>query len=720
MNFYCISMKTYIISKSICYGITADQDKESAIMDQICTPLLDNTNQAKVSKLERIKNKKNEVGFLKCYKNPGWSKFESDFENVKYVGVLDNYDKKIAEILNDEHKENITKFLHNKNTIPIFPNYSDYKYEPGNFTEHIKKLIYCREWDAIFDEKDSEKMYDDYLQYCHDYKKILINIVQSGDKLIIMDPDLWLLPSILEIDDVHFSVILQLPFLAYEFFRCLYRNNDILQSLLKCHIILQNEKEEKNLRRICDLTFINFNQKDLNTSVVPLVPQYVPNKNDASILDHIQIIKKKYTNKKIIVTVLNDSNVDSFQSLLIAYDDLNTQQDAVLLVLEYHEHKMTKEEKIEIVNSIGYITKKHGGDSIFHIAPTSKDQYYAILAAADFGVFIFEYSICCKYVMDFVTVNNSNFLVAESSSNIVEGIEINSNDQKALQHAICFTLENGENPKHAKNVQNLIHYHEIDFLSEVTKYKKKFILKEPEVLDEQKIIEKFRNSESKVLVLDYDGTMTEIVSVPKDARPSEEIHALFDKLLDIENLDVVICTGRKKEEIDEWFPDPRITIFAEHTAFKRINGEWIKRDFNLTWMSEAISIMQDFQEKTPGSHVEKKNSSAVFHYRKCDQSIGKIQAEACRKLLISTIGDIATVKQGKCIIEVTANGITKDYSCEQFLDREFKLCAGDDTTDEKMFEVEDFESICIGKKPTLAKYYLKTPAEFRKFLSMLE
>ena len=49
---------------------------------------------------------------------------------------------------------------------------------------------------------------------------------------------------------------------------------------------------------------------------------------------------------------------------------------------------------------------------------------------------------------------------------------------------------------------------------------------------------------------------------------------------------------------------------------------------------------------------------------------------------------------------------------------ELALCAGDDQTDESMFEIEAprLISIKVGPHASRAKYRLANPAEFRKFL----
>ena len=47
------------------------------------------------------------------------------------------------------------------------------------------------------------------------------------------------------------------------------------------------------------------------------------------------------------------------------------------------------------------------------------------------------------------------------------------------------------------------------------------------------------------------------------------------------------------------------------------------------------------------------------------------------------------------------------------------LCAGDDQTDESMFEIDapNFISIKIGPEPSRARFRLRDPAAFRNFLA---
>lgn len=50
---------------------------------------------------------------------------------------------------------------------------------------------------------------------------------------------------------------------------------------------------------------------------------------------------------------------------------------------------------------------------------------------------------------------------------------------------------------------------------------------------------------------------------------------------------------------------------------------------------------------------------------------------------------------------------------------ERRVCAGDDQTDESMFDIEapNLISIKVGPEPSRAKYRLRDPATFRNFLT---
>ncbi|KRH94665.1 Trehalose-6-phosphate synthase component TPS1 subunit [Pseudoloma neurophilia] len=264
-------MTVYIVVNKLFHGIAIDKNKDEMVIEQLCKPLVKSLNDSKVSKFEAMTEQEGDVSFIKCYKGQKFHRFESCFgKDVKYVGVLENYNEKIGNLLNDTYKKSIKAFLDRKQSIPVFLDDKNFNQKPGVFTDYIVKLSQCREWDALFDIKDRKSAYQDYKSFNLQYYQVLMNILRKGDKIIIMDPDLWLLPELLKNEPISISTVLQIPFPRYEFFRCLYKREEILGSLIKSKLIFQNQEESDLVKKICLITFANFEEKNVRAVVVPL------------------------------------------------------------------------------------------------------------------------------------------------------------------------------------------------------------------------------------------------------------------------------------------------------------------------------------------------------------------------------------------------------------------------------------------------------------------
>lgn len=264
-------MTVFIVANKLPYGIAIDQNRDEVISEQLCKPLIETLNDSKIGRFETLSQEDSNISFIKCYKSIKYSKFEHFFENVQFVGILDNYDKNIGELLTGLYKSNMKNFLRRKNCIPVFLDESDFNHKPGLYTDYIMKLSQCKGWDALFSIQNRKEIYQDYKNLNVQFYQVLRENMSKGDKIIIMDPDLWLLPGLLKEDPVACSVVFQIQFPPYEFFRCLYRNHDILLSLLESQLVFQIEKEEDVVRQIYEIFFQNFDQKKLITSIVPLV-----------------------------------------------------------------------------------------------------------------------------------------------------------------------------------------------------------------------------------------------------------------------------------------------------------------------------------------------------------------------------------------------------------------------------------------------------------------
>jgi trehalose 6-phosphate synthase/phosphatase len=230
-----------------------------------------------------------------------------------------------------------------------------------------------------------------------------------------------------------------------------------------------------------------------------------------------------------------------------------------------------------------------------------------------------------------------------------------------------------------------------------------------------------------VLFLDYDGTLREIELEPRGATPNASIEALLHSLGQQQNVDVTIISGRSQEDLEAFLGGHRFRLIAEHGASLRGPGkkEWERLDSNINyaWKEELLAILRLYEQATPGSAIEEKRSSIVWHYRKADEEFGAWKANQLtegRSAL--TANHPIKVLHGKKMVEVTAAQNNKGVAAARVLEEndnyEAALCAGDDLTDESMFElsVPRLLTIKVGTGPTQARFRVSDPATFRQFL----
>jgi trehalose 6-phosphate synthase/phosphatase len=228
------------------------------------------------------------------------------------------------------------------------------------------------------------------------------------------------------------------------------------------------------------------------------------------------------------------------------------------------------------------------------------------------------------------------------------------------------------------------------------------------------------------LFLDYDGTLREIERDPRTARPTAETYELLELLQQQENVDVTIISGRTAADLQAWFGDRDIGLIAEHGAAVRRHGaqDWEQLDRNVSyrWKEEIRHVLRLYEQSTPGSSVEEKRTSLVWHHRKTDPEFGTWKAnQLMHELGTMLANQPVKIRHGRKIVEVTAEQVSKGGAVRRLLSEkryDVMVCAGDDLTDESMFEIEapGFISIKIGTEPSRARYRLRDPATFRQFL----
>ncbi len=228
------------------------------------------------------------------------------------------------------------------------------------------------------------------------------------------------------------------------------------------------------------------------------------------------------------------------------------------------------------------------------------------------------------------------------------------------------------------------------------------------------------------LFLDYDGTLREFERDPMAARPSPAVTRLLDALSGVDGLDVTIISGRKPADLEAFMGQYPFALVGEHGASLRRVGqqawEQLDRNIDYAWKPGIHRILRQYEESTPGSFVEEKRTSLVWHYRKADPEFGRWKANQLVDELASMMSnEPILVRHGRKIVEVTATEVGKGAAVMRLLenaDYDLVLTAGDDQTDETMFrlDVHNLITIKVGDGATHAQHRLSGPAAFRRFM----
>jgi len=260
----------------------------------------------------------------------------------------------------------------------------------------------------------------------------------------------------------------------------------------------------------------------------------------------------------------------------------------------------------------------------------------------------------------------------------------------------------------------------------------------PERLDDAGLARISRSLEAarrRTFLLDYDGTLREIVPHPVLAAPTTELRDLLQRLASLPSADVHVVSGRTRASLDAWLGDLPISLCAEHGAFARDpDGTWHGIvDVDLSWLPTVEELLARTSREVPGSLVERKETSVAWHYREAEPEYGQWRAhELLAALGQSLMGMPAEVLTGHRVVEIRARGVNKGVYVRHLESTAAPgwsiLAAGDDLTDDDLFDALPDGSIAIHVGPPRPRgrngnghrrYTVESPAALRRALGQV-
>jgi trehalose 6-phosphate synthase/phosphatase len=600
--------------------------------------------------------------------------------------------------------------------------------------------------------------------------------MEGVDKIWIHDYHLLLLPQMIKerFPEVTIGFFLHIPFPSYEVFRILPWRTEIINGMLGAdllgfHTFDYERHFMSSVRRLLGYD-IQINEISLPRRIVkvdnfPMGIDY-DKFHDAAIASQKKSVRDKsevrkeleryyllYPETKFILSIdrLDYSKglinrLEAFEYFLQEYPQYRDKVTLVLLAVPsrvgVEQYQQMKSEVDEVV---GRINGKYSS--------INRNPIWYFYRSLPFQNLVDLYNYCeialITPIRDGMNLVAKEFIasktdgrgvlilseMAGASKEMSEAIIINPNNKAQIAAAIETAIEMPVEEQIERNaiLQKRLKRYNVekwanDFLSSLEKVKKSeemYLAKKLTKAAQKSLVKEVCNSDNRIFFLDYDGTLTGFKNNPAHANPDEALYALLDELNANPKNKVVLISGRDRETFETWFGNKDYTLIVEHGVWVRTPGkDWqMIEPLDDSWKESIRSALEFYVDRTPGSFIEEKNYSLVWHYRKSDPELGVNRAIELKDELTSLVSNLnLEILEGNKVIEIKNRGINKGRAAQRLL-LEFpadKIVAiGDDWTDEFLFsEIPDSAiTIKVGLAKTIAKYKIENVAEVRNLLT---
>lgn len=669
----------------------------------------------------------------------------------------------------NEDPESITQQLRTKNLVPVFldKNQVELFYDGFSNTTLWPLFHYFPKYSFFHEEH-----WQAYKEVNELFCKEILKHATEDDLIWIHDYHLMLLPSLLrkELPNAKIAFFQHIPFPSYETFRILPWRQEILEGVTGADLIGFHTHDDvkhflTSVNRIMGLDNkmgeVRQEERLFYADAFPLGIDYKKFERAAKSKKtekQIEKFRKEFKNNRIILSIdrLDYSKgiperLRAFDLFLEKYPEYIGKVSLLMLVVPSREkvlmYKNLKTEIDELVGSINAKYRTMDWTPILYFYRSfpfeTLSAFYRMSDVALITPLRDGMNLVCKeYVASKPDLSGVLILseMTGAAKELSEAIIINPYNIHETAEALKDSLTLPENDKRRRMEEMQLLLKRYD----VGKWTNVYLKKWKEILDKQKdmktriitnsikykMIDDFAQAKKRILFLDYDGTLVPIKDRPDLAKPDEELYSLLENLSQFENTEIVLISGRDKKTLQKWFGNINIHLIAEHGIWGRKNNKWeLLSSVTSDWKDKIYPTLEMFVDRTPGSFIEEKDFSLVWHYRKADADL----ADARVRELIDYMQYLTTnmglsVLEGKKVVEIKSSQISKATAAKQWLKNEydFIFAAGDDFTDEDMFHAmpDHAYTVKIGYTPSYAKYNIRSCEDnscqqLRNFLKLM-
>ncbi|MFQ5908090.1 MAG: bifunctional alpha,alpha-trehalose-phosphate synthase (UDP-forming)/trehalose-phosphatase [Thermoplasmata archaeon] len=670
----------------------------------------------------------------------------------------------VTEDLRKGEKEAVTeRFNEEYRSHPVFLSQKDVaSYYEGFSNRTLWPLFTYFPHHASYDEE----LWEAYQRVNEHFRDVILNVVSQDDILWIHDYHLMLLPSLIrrELPDVRMGFFLHIPFPSFEIFRLLPWREELLRGVLGADLVGFHTYDyvrhfRSSIRQILGaeeaLDSVIWESRLVRLDAFPMgidYERFAGAVESPGVQREVSRIREELGERQAILSL---DRLDYTKGILERLDafDLFLQKNPeykrkVTLILVTVPSRTGVEAyaslKKEIDERVGRLNGKHGSLGWVPVWYLYRDLDFSTLVAlyqyADVALvtplrdgmnLVAKEYLATKLDAEGVLILSER---AGAEKELGEALVVNPNDPLGVAEALreALTMSEEEQQERNKPMQQRLRRYGVlrwaeDFLDRLADTKERQRALQAKRLthaDRRALVDAYRGSRSRLLLLDYDGTLAPFHLKPGKAVPDENLVALLTRLSSDPANEVIVVSGRDRPTLEAWFGEERIGLVAEHGAWSRWrSGAWEKAPpARNDWKPEIRSTLEWFVDRTPGSSVEEKDFSLVWHYRRVDPDMAPLRARELKDTLIDHVADLGLVAlEGNKVVEVKNAGVDKGTAVQKWLQsREwnFILSVGDDVTDEDVFNrlPDNAHSLKVGMGPTKAGHSVAAPEDVRSLL----
>ncbi len=666
-----------------------------------------------------------------------------------------------------EEFQNINNTLIKKhNAYPVIITDRDYELYYNGFSNNtIWPLFHYFPFFTSF----NEETWQSYAAVNQKFYDTLVEIYRPGDLIWVHDYHLMLLPGLIRqnMPDAKIGFFLHIPFPSYEMFRLLPWRKEVLTGLMGSdligfHTFGYARHFLSSVQRIIGIEHtmgqMTVENRAVKCDTFPMgidYQRYSVYMGNKKIAREIDSFRKNSAGMKLILSMDRldftkgiIERLNSFERFLKKYPEFHGKVQMVLVTVPSRTQVETYIKLRKRINEqVGRINGK------YNTLSWSPIQYLYRSLPFEMIMTLYHCADVCLVTplrdgMNLVAkeyvaarVNNDGVLVlsemAGVSEELGEALIVNPNNREEVADAIAAALSMpGEEQRRRISIMqrrvqrnDVLHWSAsfIEKLSSASRIDEVYAAKSLTGESAATLMERYRTGTSRLMLIDYDGTLVPFVDRPDMAVPDTElIRLLSDLAMDGKN-DIVLISGRSLGFLEKHFSSLSLTLVAEHGAWIRLRGgEWkAVNNLDTGWKSEIRPLLETYCDRTPGTFIEEKEFSLAWHYRRSDSDFASMRAMELKGNLLHMIANHNLgIMEGNKVLEIKSLEINKGkiasflLSAKQY---DFVLTVGDDVTDEDLFAAvpETAYSIKVGYGPSKAQYEVSGIRAVRQLLRQL-